>query len=119
MDRSLRRLGQLLVVMGALLGAVLGVALALVVDYAGTSKAVAIPERRHTAVLAAEGPSSQPPASRPTRTTASGAGGDASSNHRAVSGDRTGQRGRKADKAHTGKRDKPAKGNDKPAKSRS
>jgi hypothetical protein len=42
-DRSLRRLGQLLVVMGALLGAGLGVALALLVENAETSRAVAAP----------------------------------------------------------------------------
>ena len=119
MNRSLRRLGQLLVVMGALLGAVLGVALALVVDNAGTSRTGAIPEREPAAVLAAGGPGSQPPASRPTSTTASGAGGDASSNQRAVSGERTGQRGRKADKAHRGNRGNPGKSRDKPAKNRS
>jgi hypothetical protein len=39
-DRSLRRLGQLLVVMAALLGAVLGVSLALIVENAETSRAV-------------------------------------------------------------------------------
>jgi hypothetical protein len=39
-DRSLRHLGQLLVVMGALLGAALGVGLALVVENAGTSGTV-------------------------------------------------------------------------------
>ena len=119
MNRSLRRLGQLLVVMGALLGAVLGVALALVVDDAGTGRAVATPERERAAVLAAGGPSSQPPASRPTSTTASGAGGEASGNQRAVSGERTGPRGHKADKVHNGNPDKPGKGRDKAAKSKS
>ena len=40
MDRSLRHLGQLLVVMGALLGAALRIALALVVGNATTSGAM-------------------------------------------------------------------------------
>ena len=40
MDRSLRDLGQILVVMGALLGAVLGVGLALIVENADTSGTV-------------------------------------------------------------------------------
>jgi hypothetical protein len=62
-DVSLRRLGQLPVVMGALLGAVLGVALALLVEYAETSRAVAAPRRERVAVLAASPPSSHP--SRP------------------------------------------------------
>ena len=60
MDRSLRRLGQLLVVMGALLGAVLGVALALIVEHAETSRAVAALGRERAAVLAASPPSSNP-----------------------------------------------------------
>jgi hypothetical protein len=63
-DRSLRRLGQLLVVMGALLGAVLGVSLALMVENAETSGTVAGPGPEGAAVLAASSPGSQPPASR-------------------------------------------------------
>ena len=39
-DRSLRQLGQVLVVMGALLGAALGVGLALVVENANPSGTV-------------------------------------------------------------------------------
>jgi hypothetical protein len=45
-DRSLRRFGQLLIVTGALLGAVLGVALALIVNNAATSGAVATSGRK-------------------------------------------------------------------------
>ena len=121
MNRSLRRLGQLLVVMGALLGAALGVALALVVDDAGTGRAVATTERERSAVLAAGSRSSRPPASRPTSTSASRTGGEASSNQRAVSGGRAGPRGHKTEKAkaHKGNRGNPGKGKDRPAKSRS
>jgi hypothetical protein len=50
--------------MGALLGAVLGVGLALMVENAETSKAVAAPER--AAVLTDSSSSSQPPAPRTT-----------------------------------------------------
>ena len=53
-----------LVVMGALLGAVLGVSLALIVGNAETSRAVGAPGRERAAVLAAGPPSSRPPASR-------------------------------------------------------
>ena len=60
MDRSLRRLGQLLVVMGAVLGAVLGVSLALIVEHAENSKAVAGFGRERAAVLAATSPSTTP-----------------------------------------------------------
>jgi hypothetical protein len=63
-DASLRRLGQLVVVMGAMLGAVLGVALALLVENAETSRAVAAPRRERVAVLAASPPRAAIP-SRP------------------------------------------------------
>jgi hypothetical protein len=52
-DQSLRRLGQLLIVMVALLGVVLGVSLALLVENAETSRAVGAPGRERAAVLAA------------------------------------------------------------------
>ena len=56
MDRSLRHLGQLLVVMGALLGAALGVALALIVGNATTSGVVVASGPERAAVLAAGPP---------------------------------------------------------------
>jgi hypothetical protein len=62
-DRSLRRLGQLLVLCCALLGAVIGVTLGLVVEAAQPPRAGAAPER--AAVLAAGPPSSQPPRPQP------------------------------------------------------
>jgi len=51
-DRSLRPFGQLLVVTGALLGAVLGVALALIVNNAASSGAVATSGREVAAAAA-------------------------------------------------------------------
>ena len=53
MNRSLRRLGQLLVVMGALLGATIGVALALIVENAENSRAVVASGRERAAVFQA------------------------------------------------------------------
>jgi len=60
-DQSLRRRGQRLVAIGALVGALSGVALGLAVEDTGTSRAVA-PGRG--AAAAASRPGSQPPASR-------------------------------------------------------
>ena len=107
MDRSLRRLGQLLVVMGALLGAVLGGGLALLVETAETSKAVAAPGRERVAVLAASPSSSQPP--------------DAGTANVSSGSQRTqaaAQRDDKANKNSQGRRDKPGKaeGKDQPGK---
>jgi hypothetical protein len=115
LDRSLRRLGQLLVVMGALLGAVLGVSLALVVDNAETSRAVAEPGRERAAVLAAS-----PPASRAATTQDPGDGTDASDNQRAASADRADQGDGKADKNGDSRGDKASsRGKDKPGKGKS
>jgi hypothetical protein len=59
--RSLRRLGQLLVVMGALCGAITGVALALIVENAEHSRAVVVVSGRERAAVLAAGPSSSQP----------------------------------------------------------
>lgn len=63
MDGSLRRGGQLLVLVGALLGALVGVTLGLVVDDpgAGTAGVAQAPDRG--AVVAAGATGSQPPTS--------------------------------------------------------
>jgi hypothetical protein len=113
-DRSLRRLGQLLVVMGALLGAVLGVSLALIVDRLETSGMA--PGREGAAVLSASSLGSQPPASRGARSEDSAAGGGSSANQRAESAGRADQRDSKAGKNREGRRDKPGRGKDKPGK---
>jgi hypothetical protein len=63
-DRSLRRRGQFLVAVGALLGALVGVVLGLAVEDAQPSTGVAAPERARAAALAATTPSSQPTASQ-------------------------------------------------------
>jgi hypothetical protein len=117
-DRSLRRLGQLLVVMGALLGAVLGVSLALIVEHAETSRAVAGPGRHRAAVLAASPQSSKPPPSRAASTQDQGNGNDPSANQRATSADRPHQRDGKAGKNGEGRGDKPGPRKDKPGKSK-
>jgi hypothetical protein len=105
-DRSLRRLGQLLVGMGALLGAVLGVSLALLVEHAQTSDAVAGPGRERAAVLAASSPSTTPPASRPASAQDPGNDTDASGNQRAESADRANQGDGKASKNGDRRKDK-------------
>ncbi len=121
MDRSLRRLGQLLVVMAALLGAVLGVSLALLVDNAETSRAVGAPGGERAAVLAASPPSSRPPASRAASSQDSVDGSDSSGTQREEAADRANQRAGKADKNGESRGDKagghgkkkPGKGNNK------
>ena len=65
MNRSLRRRGQLLVAVGAFLGALVGVVLGLAVEDAQISTAVAAPGRARAVPLAATPPSSQPTASQP------------------------------------------------------
>jgi hypothetical protein len=120
-DRSLRRLGQLLVVMGALLGAVLGVSLALIVENAETSRAVGAPGDERAAVLAASPPSSRPPASRAASSQDAADGSDSSGTQRAEAAHRANQRAGKADKKDESRGDragghgktKPGKGNNK------
>jgi hypothetical protein len=100
--------------MGALLGAVLGVVLALMVENAETSNAVAAPERERVAVLAASPSSSQPPASEATRSPDPG-GSVSSANQGTQSAN---QHADKANKNSKERRDKPdkARGKDKPGK---
>jgi len=101
--------------MGALLGAVLGVGLALIVENAETSRAVAALERERVAVLAASPPSSQPPASTAASSPDPGNGDVPSVNQGTQSAD---QRADKANKDSQGRRDKPdrAKSKNKPGK---
>ena len=66
MDRSSRRRGQSLVVVGALLGVLVGVVLGLAVEDPQTSAAVAAPAHARGAAVAATPPTSQPTASQPT-----------------------------------------------------
>ena len=115
MDRSLRDLGQILVVMGALLGAVLGVGLALIVENADTSPAVVAPGHERAAVLASQ-PSSRPPASREASSEGSAAGSGAAARQRDEAADQADHRDQKADKDRKGRPDKPGKGNVKPGK---
>jgi hypothetical protein len=63
-DGSLRRRGQLLVVVGALLGALVGVTLGLAVDDGGAGVATAVQGTVRGAALAAGAPGSRPPTSR-------------------------------------------------------
>jgi hypothetical protein len=110
-DRSLRRLGQLLVVTAALLGAVLGVSLALLVETAETSRAVGAPGGERAAVLAANPPSSRPPASRAASSQDSADGAEAAdrANQRAGKADKNGEN--RGDKAGGRVKKKPGKGN--------
>ena len=100
--------------MGALLGAVLGVGLALLVENVETSRAVAAPERERAAVLTAS-PSSQPPASMAASSQDPGNGNVSSLNQRTQAAD---QRADKANQNSQGRRDKldKATSKDKPGK---
>jgi hypothetical protein len=73
-NRSPRSHGQFLVVVGALLGALVGVVLGLAVEDPQTVEAVAAPGRAHGAVLAVT-----PPSSRPATFQAAGPGDEAAS----------------------------------------
>jgi hypothetical protein len=114
-DRSLRHLGQSLVVMGALLGAALGVGLALIVENADTSGAVVAPGRERAAVLAADPPSGRPPVSRGAGSADSAAGNGASGSQRAEAADQADQSDGETDKKNK-RHDKPGKGKDRPGK---
>ena len=74
MDRSLRRHGQFLVAVGVVLGALVGVVLGLAVKDPQTSTAVATPGRARAVALAATPPSSQPTASQPAGSVRQGDG---------------------------------------------
>jgi hypothetical protein len=120
-DRSLRRLGQLLVAMAALLGAALGVALALIVENTETSGADVALGRERAAVLTASPPSSQPPASRAASSADSTDGSGSSASQPVELADRANQRDGKTgkdgesrgDRAGGRGKDKPSKGKDK------
>jgi hypothetical protein len=113
-DRSLHHLGQLLVVMGALLGAALGVTLALMVENANTSGTVVAPGPEGAGVLAASPPSSRPPVSRGAGSADSAARSAASGSQQADAADQAAdQKDRKADKSSKERHDKPGKNSDK------
>ena len=101
--------------MGVLLGAVLGVGLALLMENFETGRAVAAPERERVAVLTASPPSSQPPASTAASSPDPGNGNVSSVNQRTQAAD---QRADKANKNSQGRRDKldKATSKDKPGK---
>jgi hypothetical protein len=90
--------------MGALLGAVLGVGLALMVENAETPKAVAAPEL--AAVLTDSSSSSQPPAPRTTSAPDPRNGNVASGSQGVQAAD---QREDEANQKSEGRRDKPGK----------
>jgi len=112
--RSLRRRGHHLVVVGALVGALVGVGLGLTVEDAGTSRAVAASGRG--AALAASRPRSQPPGSRTAGAGSETAGNDASGSEQVESPGRPDKGHGKARKEGEGRRDKAGK--DKPGKSK-
>jgi hypothetical protein len=115
-DRSLRRRGQVLVVVGAMLGALIGAALGLVAEDAQTRTAVAAPGRARGAVLAVS-PSSRPPASRAAGSGNRTDGNDSSGEQRAESPDRSDKRHGKTYKDRKDGRDEPGgRGKDKPGK---
>jgi hypothetical protein len=109
-DRSPRRRGQLLLVVAALLGALIGTALGLIVEDAQTSTAVAAPGPGREAALAASPPSSHPSASRAA---GSGDGNDSPGNQRAESPGRPDRRDGKAQQDRAGGKGKPSKEKDK------
>jgi hypothetical protein len=112
MHRSLHRRGQLLVLVAALLGAVLGGAMGLVVEEAGTGTEGAAPGPRRGAALATSPPASQPPRSQAD-------GSDASDIQPAEWAHRPDKRNDKADKRLKDRRDKPnARGNGKSGKTK-
>jgi hypothetical protein len=119
--RSLRRRSQLLVVVAALLGAVIGVALGMVGDGGGTSPAAAAPGPARGAAPATTPPSSHPPAPRAGSSGEEADAGDFPGHRRAESADRPGKGNGKAtpgrhdrdDKSGGHTKDKGDKGKDK------
>jgi hypothetical protein len=109
-DRSLRRRGQFLVVVGALLGALIGTALGLIAEDAQTSTAVAASGPGRGAALAASPPTNHPP---PSRAAGSGDGNDFPGNQRTEPPGRPDKRAGNANKDPAGGKDKPSKGKDK------
>ena len=119
MERSLRRRGQFLVVVGVLLGALSGVVLGLAVDDPRTPTAVAAPGRAGGAAPAAHPPSSQLTVS-PAAGSGQSAGGDASTGRQSTEpADRPGNGLGDAGKDSEGRQGKPSKaklGKAKPSK---
>jgi hypothetical protein len=105
--RSLHRRGQLLVLRAALLGAVTGGAMGLVVEDAGTGTAGAGPGPRRGTALAARPPASQPAGSQAGRAGNQAGGSDASGSQPAKWAHRPDKRNDKADKRLKARRDKP------------
>ena len=115
-DRSLRRRGQSLVAVGALVGALIGTLLGLVVGDAETSTRVAT-EPAGGAALAASSQGSQPPASRAAGSGDRRDGDQSSGTQQAESTDRPDKGDAKAYKHRGAGRDRPGdRGKDKPGK---
>jgi hypothetical protein len=106
-QRSLHRRGQLLVLVAALLGAVIGGAMGLVVEDARTSTADAAPGPRRGTTLATRPPASQPAGSQAGRAGSQADGSDASGIQPAKWTHRPDKRNGKADKRIKDHRDKP------------
>jgi hypothetical protein len=119
MHRSLHRRGQLLVLGAALLGAVLGGAMGLVVEDAGTGTAgAALGPRRGTA-LATSPPASQPAGSQADASDASGIQPAEWAHRPDKRNDKADKRDGKADKRLKDRRDKPNdRGNGKSGKAK-
>jgi hypothetical protein len=110
--RSLHRRGPLLVLVAALLGAVIGGAMGLVVEDARTGTEGAAPGPRRGTALATSPPASQPAGSQAD-------GSDASGVRRAERAHRPDKRNDKADKRLKDQRDKPKdRGNGKSGKTK-
>jgi hypothetical protein len=115
-NRSLRRRGQSLVAVGALVGALIGTLLGLVAGDTETGTRVGAEPARGGA-LAASSPGSQPPASRAAGSGEQRDGNQSSSTQQAESPDRPGKRDAKAHKHREAGHDKPDnRGKDKPGK---
>jgi hypothetical protein len=105
---SPRRRGQVLVVVGVLLGALGGVVLGLAVDEPQRPTAVAAPVRAGGAALAAHPPGSQPTASESTGSGGRADGDAAAGGQRTKPADRPGNRRGDAGGSE-GRRGKPSK----------
>jgi hypothetical protein len=120
MHRSLHRRGQLLILGAALLGAVVGSAMGLVVEDAGTGTAGAAPGPRRGTALATSPSASQPAGSQAGRAgSEADDGSDASGIQPAEWAHRPDKRSGKADKRLKDRPDKPnGRGNGKSGKAK-
>jgi hypothetical protein len=117
--RSLHRRGQLLVLGAALLGAVLGGAMGLVVEDAGTGTAGAAPGPRRGTALATSPPASQPAGSQADGSDASGIQPAEWAHRPDKRNGKADKRNGKADKRLKDRRDKPNdRGNGKSGKAK-